>query len=341
MKTISLLIFILVTITFNAYAQDTFSIVAADSTTREVGSAGASCVDLFTANITDATFIGDVLPDTGAINTQAAYLSTNQKNARTRMRAGDSPSQMITWLNANDVGSSPGTRQYGIVKFSGKNVSAEGFTGTGCMDYKNHKTGSIKGIYYSIQGNILLGQQVIDSIESRFRAAKGDLACRLMAALQGAKMVGADTRCAPNNSSTLFAFVKVAQPTDKYGSPSFLVSVRTHNGAHIEPVDTLQKIFNGKRNCNTVGLNETTSSNYFTIYPNPSNGKIDLLIREEGKLTQGAEVNIYNMLGRKVYSSKLNSHKTEIDLSKEAKGIYFYSIQDENENIKSGKLIIE
>ena len=68
--------------TFHLTAQDTFSIVAADSTSRVVGSAGASCVDLFNTGFSDDTFLGDLLPDTGAINSQAYYIPANQDNAR-------------------------------------------------------------------------------------------------------------------------------------------------------------------------------------------------------------------------------------------------------------------
>ena len=88
-------------------AQDTFSIVAADSTTREVGSAGASCVDLFAAGLSDATFLGDLIPDKGAINTQSYYLLSNQNNARSRMNAGDTPQQIIDWLVENDIEGNP------------------------------------------------------------------------------------------------------------------------------------------------------------------------------------------------------------------------------------------
>jgi uncharacterized Ntn-hydrolase superfamily protein len=216
MKT-RLLAFILISFfAFKSKAQDTFSIVALDSATREVGSAGASCVDLFSAGITDASFLGDLIPNIGSINTQASYLAANQNNARTRMLAGDTPAQIIAWLIANDAGGNSTIRQYGIVGFNGLIPSVAAFTGTSCTNYKNHKTGKINGIYYSIQGNILLGQLVIDSIEARFRRAPGDLACKLMAGLQGGKIIGADTRCAPNGTSTLFAFVKVSQPTCRF-----------------------------------------------------------------------------------------------------------------------------
>ena len=47
MKNIFLLFFVVISFYSSILAQDTFSIVAADSSTREVGSAGASCVNLF------------------------------------------------------------------------------------------------------------------------------------------------------------------------------------------------------------------------------------------------------------------------------------------------------
>ena len=181
MKTFSLLFtLIFAIICCNLAAQDTFSIVAADSTTREVGSAGASCVDLFAAGFSDDSFLGDLLPDTGAINTQAFYLPANQQLARTRMRTGEVPVQIINWLAKHDAEGNPTIRQYGIVGFTNNNVSAAGYTGTNCNNYKNHITGNINGINYSIQGNILLGQQVIDSMEAKFRSTQANLACRLM-----------------------------------------------------------------------------------------------------------------------------------------------------------------
>ena len=84
-------------------AQDTFSIVALDSNTGEVGSAGASCVDLFQTPFSNDDFLGELFPGVGAINSQAYYLGTNQNNAATRMNLGDTPSQIIEWLVANDV----------------------------------------------------------------------------------------------------------------------------------------------------------------------------------------------------------------------------------------------
>lgn len=302
-----------------AFGQDTFSIAAADSTTREVGSAGASCVDLFTTSIADNSFLGDLLPNKGAINTQASYMVANQSNARNRMNAGDTPAQIIQWLRTNDAGFNPNIRQYGIVGFVGNQVNAAGFTGSNCLDYKNHITGSINGIYYSIQGNILSGQQVLDSMEARFRAEPGDLACKLMAALQGANTVGADTRCADNNTSSLFAFVKVSKPTDLYNRPSFSVSLRTRNGAQIEPIDSLQKLFNAKRSCRTTSIPSTLDKT-LRLYPNPTTGT---LVFEAPPTLLGTPYTITDMLGRPRQQGTVSTPSTRLDIADLPPGPYW------------------
>ena len=71
-----------------------------------------------------------------------------------------------------------------------------------CFDYKNH----IIGDHYAIQGNILLGQSILDSMESRFLNTSGSLSEKLMASLQGAKVIGADTRCYDDESARCLLF---------------------------------------------------------------------------------------------------------------------------------------
>ena len=99
-------------------AQHTFSIVAIDSITGEIGSAGATCGDsIIWPGTPGAVLISDVIPGIGAIHTQSYYTENNQLNAQNRMLAGDSPQEIINWLVANDVASNPGIRQYGIIDF--------------------------------------------------------------------------------------------------------------------------------------------------------------------------------------------------------------------------------
>ncbi len=306
----------------NSFAQDTFSIVGADSLTGEVGSAGASCVDLFAAGFTDPSFLGDLIPTKGAINTQAAYITTNQNNARTRMNLGDTPPQIISWLQANDAGGNPFVRQYGIVGFVGGSPVSAAYTGTNCLNYKNHITGK----NYSIQGNILLGQQILDSMEARFKNTVGTLACKLMAALQGAKVVGADTRCSTNGTSSLFAFLKVTKPGDAYGTPYIKIGVRTATNSAIEPIDSLQKIANSISLCSIgTGINKYESRNYVSVYPNPSTGNINIF--PFGLMEGQLNVIVEDVTGKIVYNNNVTINNGNASFILDAKnGVYFISI---------------
>lgn len=305
---------------FSPFAQDTFSIVAVDSITGEVGSAGASCVNLFNTPFSDDTFIGVLFPGKGAINSQAYYIPANQDNATDRMNAGDSPHEIIDWLIANDVQRSPTFRQYGIVALVNGSPQTAAYTGTNTDDYKGH----IAGSHYAIQGNILLGQEVLDSMEAQFLRAKGDLACKLMAALQGANMVGADSRCAPNGSSSLFAYVKVAQPDDNFGNPSFKLSVRTRNGDEIEPIDSLQVKFDALKSCNSSSVSALVDpESHFDIFPNPAQ---DLLtIREKSFDANNWVFTLISVTGEPLQTGDFSGTAT-IQLTGLAKGMYFLKI---------------
>ncbi len=300
-------------------AQDTFSIVALDSITGEVGSAGASCVDLDLFFGFEDDFLGELFPGQGAINTQAYYLQANQLNARTRMNAGDTPQEIIDWLVANDLQGTPQFRQYGITALVDGSPQSAGYTGSSTDDYKNHITGP----GYSIQGNILLGPAILDSMETRFLNAEGDLACRLMAALQGANVVGADTRCASNGTSSLFAFVKVAQPEDAFGDPSFVRSVRTGNGDGIEPIDSLQSIFNSTWICSPIGLDEVSAFPYI-IFPNPTQNSLSVLLGNEKTVL----LELFDLNGRLIYSERA-SVNVEFDLSSLDAGLYILQVSNE------------
>jgi uncharacterized Ntn-hydrolase superfamily protein len=302
--------------------QDTFSIVALDSATRQVGSAGASCVDLFWAGIDDPSFLSELIPDTGAINTQSFYVEANQNNARERMRSGFTPQQTIDWLAANDVNNDPGVRQYGIVGFVGNSGAAASYTGTNCINYKNHITGSINGMYYAIQGNILSGQGILDSMEMRFRNTEGNLACRIMASMQGARVVGADTRCQSDNTSSLFAFLKVSLPTDPFGQPQVNVSLKTPRGSRIEPIDSLQRLFDAIGGCSVLSTPRILVDNPIKVYPNP--GQHEIYIHADVQML-GIFYFLHDHTGKVVKSGIINSDVTLVDWGHLPRGIYLLS----------------
>jgi len=238
MKNCMITFYSLLLSTVHLMAQDTFSIVAVDSVTGEVGSAGASCLD--DSQIAGGVLIiSDVHPGQGAIHTQAYWNSTNQNNASAMMDAGDSPQTIMNFLIFNDAQSNATIRQYGIADLdSSGSPRTAAYTGNNTNDYKNH----IIGPYYTIQGNILLGQQILDSMESRFLNEEGNLGCKLMAALQGANVAGADTRCLSEGVSSLSAFLRVARPQDTTGTLYMdLRVVETPFG--MEPIDSVQTLF--------------------------------------------------------------------------------------------------
>lgn len=323
----SIFTFLAILISGSFIAQDTFSMVALDPLTGEVGSAGASCVDLFQTSLSTDHFLGELFPGLGAINTQAWYHPANQDNAADRMLDGDTPQEIIDWLVANDVQTNPGLRQYGIVGYENGIPTSAGYTGDETDDYKNH----IAGPSYCIQGNILLGQAVLDSMEARFIAEEGDLACKLMAALQGANMIGADTRCGENGTSSLFAFIQVAQTTDDNLDPSFLVSVRTHDGDGIEPIDSLQTKFNLVHNCGPMDIREFEEGELaFSFFPNPAEDF--LTIQNKVDPTAQNQVEIYSLTGSLVLKSSF-VQSTRLDVSELAPGAYELVIYNKDDHL--------
>ena len=214
------------------HSQDTFSIVAVDPETLEVGSAGASCIG-------GAIIISDVHPGLGVIHTQSYWNGTNQNNAENLMEQGYSPEEIMEWLIENDVQNNPEIRQYGAVDLVDGGRSAA-FTGQNCFDYKNH----ILGPTYAIQGNILLGQEILDSMEVRYNTTTGSIAVRLMAALQGANIPGADIRCLDEGISSMSAFIRVAKADDEDNNLYLHLNVNnTPPPYSIDPIDSLQTLF--------------------------------------------------------------------------------------------------
>ena len=257
-----------------SYLFATFSIVAVDSNTGEVGSAGGSC-------IANSIIISDIHPGHGVIHTQSYWMSANQSYASSLMEEGYTPNEIIDLLQENDIQNNPSIRQYGIVAIdSGNNYgflyeeecseiedtywngasnsgelgectdipisSSASFTGENCSNWKGH----INGIDYAIQGNILLSEDILDQIEYNFLNTNGTLDQKLMSAIQGAKIPGADTRCLDEGISTLSAFIRLAKVNDSSGdyyidlNVNSVVPYYSQTGIWIDPIDTLQTLYN-------------------------------------------------------------------------------------------------
>lgn len=330
-----ILLLLHVTMFSKAFSQDTFSIVALDSATREVGSAGASCLDLYVAGYSDPTFLSKLLPDTGAVNIQSYFIQANQDNAISRLRLGETPTQVIAWLVANDANSNPEFKQHGIVAFNGIQASAKSHTGSSCISYANHITGTVNGFHYAIQGNILQGQHILDSMESKFRNTNGSLACKLMAAMQGANVAGADTRCLSQGLSSKFAFLQVAKSNDII-SPSLQISLRTKNAETIEPIDSLQKLFDAMTTCFPMGIVENISA-VNMVFPNPSKGVL-YVSPSIGKVLC---LSIYDIQGNQVCSFVNTQLSIPLYIGHLKPGVYFYKIDYQQAKSTTGNFILE
>jgi uncharacterized Ntn-hydrolase superfamily protein len=157
----------------------TFSIVAADPETGEVGVAVAS---RFFA-------VGSVVPfgegAVGAVATQAnADVSFGPRGLELLAR-GVTPEEIVDILLRGEPADNG--RQFGIVAADGRSST---YTGPGCLPW----AGGRAGPNYAVQGNILTGEDVVIAVESAFLATQGTLADRMYAALLAGDAKGGDSR---------------------------------------------------------------------------------------------------------------------------------------------------
>ncbi len=224
------LLYIMIVSTRILISQDTFSIVAVDTITGQVGSAGASCIQ-------GSIIISDIHPGVGAIHTQSYWNAINQDSASSLMDQGYTPQDIIDWLVANDSQNDPTIRQYGIVDLIDGGRSA-GYTGENCYDFKGHKLGE----NYAIQGNILLGQSILDDMETAFLTQYGTFEEKLMASLMAANVTGADTRCTPYGTPAISAFIRVSESDNS--EDSLFMDINVNNAPlTLNPLDSLHLLY--------------------------------------------------------------------------------------------------
>lgn len=73
----------------------------------------------------------------------------------------------------------------------------------------------------------------------------------------------------------------------------------------------------------TIGINEINSESEVSVFPNPSTGKFHLNLLQSNNCI----IKIVNPMGETILEdTKINSAKTEIDLSAQPSGIYFIEI---------------
>lgn len=306
-------------------AQDTFSIIAVDPATGEIGSAGASCVTgVGPAGIID--IITDIIPGRGGVNSQAwvCIPNTNLQNAIIQMEAGLSPQEIIDYLLLNDSCSSqnynPEYRQYGIVDLDGSgDPRTAGWTGSMTDDYKEDR----QGTNFSVQGNILLNQTVIDNMETNFNNTIGTLADKLMAAMQGANFAGADSRCLASGTSSTTAYLLVFRADDDPNDPYLRINVG-QQAPGIEPIDILQDLYD-----DFLSIEENSLRSKIKLFPNPALTELSILIDSSiGFISY----EIFSIDGKKVLGNneqEINKLTRRINISELNNGLYFIKISSD------------
>ena len=157
----------------------TFSIVARDLETGELGVAVQS----------HWFRIGPLVPwiesGVGAIATQSFVDPNYGKLGLDMMRAGKSASDTLKALVAGDPASD--VRQVAMIDGQG-HVAAH--TGAKNIQSAGHHVGA----NYSVQANLMLNDTIWPAMSRAFEATKGDLADRMLAALDAAQTAGGDIR---------------------------------------------------------------------------------------------------------------------------------------------------
>jgi uncharacterized Ntn-hydrolase superfamily protein len=199
----------------------TFSIVAYDADAGEWGIAVASRV----------LAVGYVVPwakaGVGAIATQAYADLGYGIEGLYLLEEGLPAEEVLGRLREADEGS--GYRQIAIIDAAG-NVAV--FTGEETTAWSGHKSGRD----YSVQGNILVGEEVLTEMERAYLEAEGPLAGRLIAALRAGDAAGGDKR-----GKESAAILVVREGGGYQGKTDRMVDVRVDD--HVEPVAELERIY--------------------------------------------------------------------------------------------------
>lgn len=322
---------LLVTLLFytTIFSQDTFSIVAIDAATGEIGAAGATCSDGI-ADYNGVQNINKIMPGKGAVNAQAWIClqpsNTNLDYAIDQISLNFQAPQVLEDLLDNDQCSAQNYnidfRQYGIITINSTgNIQLMAYTGSRTTDAKGARTGD----NYVIIGNNLTGDAVLDAMENGFIKEEGTLADKLLAAMHGGKRAGGDYRCSDRGTSSTSTFLKVAKPNDLANFPYLFINI-PGVPMGVEPIDSLQILYddflvdisNSIELINNLSILFTPvqSELFFTLNLNPFSI---------------FDVAIYNISGLAVYNqtSAVNQSVHKINLPKLSNGSYLLSIKTE------------
>jgi len=203
----------------------TFSIVARDSVTGELGVAVQS----------HYYSVGPVVPwaeaGVGAVATQSLVLVDYGPNGLDLMRSGMTAQQALDSLLKADAHNEG--RQVAMVDARG-NVAA--YTGRACIP----DAGQHPGSQYSVQANLMANDRIWSAMAKAYESAPGDLADRLLAALDAAQQAGGDIR---GRQSAAIVVVKAKSSGKPWADRRFDLRVEDSP----EPLEELRRLVGLRR----------------------------------------------------------------------------------------------
>ncbi len=214
----------LIAVTALSALAHTYSIVARDPSTGEVGGA----VQSHWFKVADVLWVE---PGVGAVATQSLVDFTYGPAGLELLRLGRSAENALAGLIRSDSASE--LRQVAILDIDG-GIAAH--SGAKCIDHAGH----IVGENYSVQANLMRNETVPRAMAKAFESTQGDLAEKMIAALEAAQGEGGDIR--GQQSAALL----VAGPKDT-GRPwaDFTFDLRVDD--HAEPVKELRRLLQTSR----------------------------------------------------------------------------------------------
>ncbi len=199
----------------------TYSIVAYDSATGQFGAA----VQSHWFKVADVIWAE---PGVGAVATQSLVDFSYGPLGLEMMKKGKSAKQALEGLLASDENNK--VRQVAIID---KNGDAVTHTGLNCIAEAGHVTGH----HYSVQANLMEKSTVWQAMADAFESADGDLAERMMIALEAAQNEGGDIR----GKQSAAMIVVSGTPTGKSWVDR-IVDIRVDDSK--EPLKELRRLLN-------------------------------------------------------------------------------------------------
>jgi uncharacterized Ntn-hydrolase superfamily protein len=190
----------------------TWSIVAMDPQTGEMGIAVATCVPAVDSYSASAA----IVPGKGIAATQGAFDLGNRNKVFEALKQGMDAKNVIALVNAEDMGMQ--SRQYAVITVKDGKIDIAGFTGVDSDAWAGHRVDEANAVI--AQGNILEGGEVLTNALTAFSAPDAGplhLADRLMRALEAGAAAGGDKRCNTGGitQTSSIAYIMVARPNQQ------------------------------------------------------------------------------------------------------------------------------